>query len=43
MQPLGRGVSDETFRKGGVGLCAINELETYVSNFLVIPAQRQKK
>lgn len=37
MQPLGRVISDEIFRKGGVGMCAVNGLESYVSNFLVIP------
>jgi hypothetical protein len=41
MQPLGRVISDELFQKGGVGLCAVNELETYVSNFLVIPTPKQ--
>jgi len=41
MQPLGRVVSDDLFKKGGVGLCAVNELEAYVSSFLVIPATKQ--
>jgi hypothetical protein len=43
MQPLGRVISDDIFRKGGVGLSAVNELESFVSSFLVIPAQKEQR
>jgi len=43
MQPLGGVISDDIFRKGGVGLRAVNELESFVSSFLVIPEQTERR
>jgi hypothetical protein len=40
MQPLGRVITDDLFKKGGVGMCAVDGLDVYLSNFLIIPTAK---
>lgn len=40
MQPLGRVITDDVFKKGGVGFSGVGGLDIYLSSFVVIPTAK---